>query len=310
MEPNQVGFPGSLDLQIYAPADFQDSEITRPPETYLDTGSQTPATIHSSVISNVLHRHTRELRDRHVNAVTYTQNWKRKVRDFFLKGNESVLSFLTKPVSSHPTLGQVEQLIRRYSKIEPEAFNASNKILKDLVTDLSGIDTTSLIEEKIGESIHTFVGRVHAVYELYRELQEQTMQNDVLLKAKINTLDKIQPRMMTLMELSVNEESAELEAQIEKYLQRVYSENNPEEAYKNTLILYKKFLAVKELLGMLRLSSSPDKEPICGICLDETVLYALVPCGHTLCDNCVRRQVGHCFICRQPVRERIKIYFT
>jgi len=80
----------------YAPADFADSEVTRPSETYLDSGSQAPATIFSSAITNTQATHFRDVRDRHVNPVTYAQNWKRKIRDLFHHGNEEVLGFLAK----------------------------------------------------------------------------------------------------------------------------------------------------------------------------------------------------------------------
>jgi Zinc finger, C3HC4 type (RING finger) len=270
----------------YAPADFADSEITRPSETYLDSGSQAPATIFSSAITNTQATHFRDVRDRHVNTVSYAQNWKRKIRDLFHHGNEDVLGFLAKPLSAHPTLG------------------------RDLVADLSGTNMNTVVEEILGESLHTFVGKIHKVYDLYREILDQTSQTDLRLRNKVYALDKIQPRLVTLMELGSSENTAELERQIELYLKSIYDQNNPEEEYKASLQLYKKFLVVKELVGMLRLSAGADREPICGICLNETVIYAVVPCGHTYCDTCSKKQYTQCFMCRQTIRDRIKIFFT
>ena len=293
----------------YAPADFADSEITRPSETYLDSGSQAPATIFSSAILNTQATHFRDVRERHVNTATYAQNWKRKIRDLFHHGNEEVLRFLAKPLSAHPTLGRVEQLIRRYSKPDDERIR-DKTILRDLVADLSGTNMNTMVEEVIGESLHTFVGKIHKVYELYREILDQACQADIRLRNKVHALDKIQPRLVTLMELGSAENTAELERQIELYLKSIYDQNNPEEDYKESLQLYKKFLVVKELVGMLRLSAGPEREPICGICLNETVLYAVVPCGHTYCDPCSKKQYTQCFMCRQTIRDRIKIFFT
>ena len=293
----------------YAPADFADSEMTRPSETYLDSGSQAPATIFSSAILNTQATHFRDVRDRQVNPVTYTQNWKRKIRDLFHHGNEEVLGFLAKPISSHPTLGPVEQLIRRYSKPDDERIR-DKTVLRDLVADLSGTNMNTMVEEVIGESLHSFVGKVHKVYDLYREILQETCQADIRLRNKVHALDKIQPRLVTLMELGSTENTAELERQIELYLKSIYDQNNPEEDYKASLQLYKKFLVVKELVGMLRLSAGADREPICGICLNDTVLYAVVPCGHTYCDPCSKKQYTQCFMCRQTIRDRIKIFFT
>jgi Zinc finger, C3HC4 type (RING finger) len=293
----------------YAPADFADSEITRPSETYLDSGSQAPATIFSSAVTNTQATHFRDVRERHVNTATYAQSWKRKIRDLFHHGNEEVLGFLAKPLSAHPTLGRVEQLIRRYSKPDDERIR-DKTILRDLVADLSGTNMNTMVEEVIGESLHTFVGKIHKVYELYREILDQTCQADIRLRNKLHALDKIQPRLVTLMELGSAENTAELERQIELYLKSIYDQNNPEEDYKASLQLFKKFLVVKELVGMLRLSAGADREPICGICLNDTVLYAVVPCGHTYCDPCSKKQYTQCFMCRQTIRDRIKIFFT
>jgi hypothetical protein len=306
-------FENTLLLQAYAPANFLDSEETRPHETWLDSGSQAPATLYSSVISNTTHIHSKAIRDRHTMPVVYAMAWKRKVRDLFVKGNEAVLGFLTKPLASHPTMGQTEQLIRRYSRLEHVREGNAQMLLKDIVTDLSGENRFDFIESKlanyVGGTTSDFVKQVDVVYAMYREVLEEIVTNDVKLKDKLNVLDKIQPRLKMLLDLDSTSDTQELEDKIEAYLKNVYEQNNPEAEYTKSLSLYKKFLVLKELVGMIRLSSSADREPICGICLNETVMFALVPCGHTFCEACSRRQVI-CYMCRTQCREKVKIFFT
>lgn len=305
----------NMELMAYAPADFQDSETTRPPESYLDSGSQSPATIYSSTISNTLQRQVRELRDRVATPAQLSNSWKKKVRDMFLRGNETVLKFLTKPVASNPLYNQIEQLIRRYSRAD--APNGStNQLLVDYVSDLSGVDL-EFLNARLGAKVKptasitsNFAEQVRELYEVYRELMDQIAEKDTILKTKVYALDKIQPRLVMLLDLGVSEETAELQRQIELYLESVYKENNPEQEYRELLALYKKFLLVRDLVNLLRLSASPDKEPICGICLSETVQYVLVPCGHTYCESCSRRQSMQCFMCRQGTHSKIKIFFT
>lgn len=311
------GFDDRIILANYAPADFQDSEETRPPESYLDSGSQAPATIYSSVITNTGNFHNRQIRDRHVMPTVYTGSWKRKVRDLFVQGSEAVLGWLAKPLASHPTLGQAELLIRRYSRSELTNREANSHMnLRDIVTDLSGEISTEFVERELDKSrdisgnISRFVAQTHALYMLYKEVLEEIALNDATMKEKLVTLDKIQPRLKMLLELGPMSESATLEASIERYMKEVFAANSPEAEYKKALRLYKKFLVVKDMIAMLRLSSSADREPICGICLNETVSFVLVPCGHTFCDTCSKRQIMQCYMCRQPSRERIKIYFT
>jgi len=311
------GLPGdafqNMAIMEYAPADFPDSEDTRPPESYLDSGSQSPATIYSSVINNALQRQVRETRDRHSGPVNYGNNWKKKIRDIFLQGNDTTLAFLTRTTGSHPTIGQVENLIRRFSR--NEVVGQPNQLLKDLVGDLSGVDATSFLTErlrgKIQENpIQSLADQVREVYEVYRELMEQIHTVELRLRQKLNVLDKIQPRLVMLLELGVNQTTTELQTQIETYLTSVYDENCPESEYKEMLILYKKLMTVRDLLMLLRISSGPEKEPICGICLNDPVTHVLVPCGHTYCDGCVRRQARQCFVCRQAANQAVRVFFT
>lgn len=307
-------YENSLEITAYAPADFPDSEMTRPPESYLDSGSQSPATIYSSTIQNTLQRHIRDVRDRFCPPVSYSNNWKKKIRDVFIRGNENVLGFLTKPISNHPTLGQTEQLIRRFSRQDPPQ-GQSQLILRDLVKDISGVDTTAEILERLQakqqeNTLVTLNEQVHEIYELYRETLEKIAEKDILLKQKITTLDKIQPRLVMLLDLGVNETTSDLQNNIEKYLETVYESNNPEQEYKELLILYKKFYTLRDAVNLLRLSASSDREPICGICLNDSVTYALVPCGHTYCDQCSKRQMMQCYMCRQNSSQRVKLFFT
>jgi hypothetical protein len=303
----------NMAIMEYAPADFPDSEDTRPPESYLDSGSQSPATIYSSVINNALQRHVRETRDRHTGPVNYQNNWKKKIRDVFLQGNETTLAFLTKTTGSHPTIGQVENLIRRFSR--NEVLGQPNQLLKDLVGDLSGVDATSFLADRLRgklqeNPIQSLADQVRELYEVYRELMEKIAVVDMRLRQKLNILDKVQPRLVMLLELGVNETTTELQAQIETYLTSVYQENCPEPEYKELLILYKKLLTVRDLVQLLRLSAGHEKEPICGICLNDVVTHVLVPCGHTYCDSCVRRQARQCFVCRQGASQAIRVFFT
>jgi hypothetical protein len=303
----------NMAIMEYAPADFPDSEDTRPPESYLDSGSQSPATLYSSVINNALHRHVRDIKDRHQSPVNYVNSWKKKIRDVFLNGNETTMGFLVRTSASHPTIGQVETLIRRFSR--NEIVGPPNQILKDLVADLSGVDATSFLVDRLREKqtdspIPTLVDQVREIYEIYREIMDQINDLEVSLRKKLTTLDKIQPRLVMLLELGVNESTTDLQANIETYLKNIYTENNPEPEYKELLFLYKKFITVRDIVTLLRISAGPEKEPICGICLNDSVTHVLVPCGHTYCDGCVRRQQRQCFVCRQGASQAIRIFFT
>jgi hypothetical protein len=306
----------SMELASYAPADFEDSEATRPPESYLDSGSQSPATIYSSTVSNILQKQARDIRDRAIPPAQYGSNWRKRIRDIFMRGNETTLKFLTKPIASNAQYSQIENLIRKYSRPDVQNITNTQQLLQDYVSDLSGIDAEFVnvrLAAKVKPDLsagQNLAEQVKELYEMYRELMEQIGEKDTRLKGKLALLDKIQPRLTMLLDLGVSEETKELQRQIEVYLETVYRENNPEPEYRELLVLYKKFIYVRDLVTLLRLSASPDKEPICGICLNDTVGFVLVPCGHTYCEMCVRRQSASCFMCRQPTSNKVKIFFT
>jgi hypothetical protein len=49
----------------------------------------------------------------------------------------------------------------------------------------------------------------------------------------------------------------------------------------------------------------------CGICLKNPIDTAMVPCGHTICEECLLKtqNITECFVCRQHVTSMMKLYF-
>ena len=75
--------------------------------------------------------------------------------------------------------------------------------------------------------------------------------------------------------------------------------------YINTV---QKYAILREILMPQRTSLLTTNDPICCICMTETVVIVFTPCGHTFCTNCSKRSVV-CHICRQMVTNRVRIYF-
>ena len=46
----------------------------------------------------------------------------------------------------------------------------------------------------------------------------------------------------------------------------------------------------------------------CIICLDNTISYCCVPCGHVYCYDCIDK-TNNCYICRGIIRNKIKLFF-
>ena len=127
---------------------------------------------------------------------------------------------------------------------------------------------------------------------------------------KLDTLDSINKKVNGIMNLGENEHLETLYASTEKYLEKLFQQQEIEKDYNDIIETYNKFLYYKNIVKLIRFSEVTEKEPLCSICFDETVSFITVPCGHTFCSNCVLRQGTSCALCRCNIREKVKIYFS
>jgi hypothetical protein len=111
------------------------------------------------------------------------------------------------------------------------------------------------------------------------------------------------------MELQENEATAELVASLEKYLATSFRETDIETSYKNILRLYQRHLYLREALQAFKVAQE-SHEPMCPICLEESVGTAISPCGHTFCSTCCKKMVNECGMCRGRIRDRLKLFFA
>ena len=130
------------------------------------------------------------------------------------------------------------------------------------------------------------------------------------MKGKLDRFDRIQGRIIHLFEIDPNESYDDLMKATEAYLKRVFEGNMIEDCYKTLIQAYRRFAILRDVVSMTRTLLAQESEPICSICLDESVSYVLTPCGHTLCQTCMRRQNGQCFMCRVIIKDKVKLFFS
>jgi hypothetical protein len=299
----------TTDITGFSPADFQDAEDMRPLEVQMDitgTGSFTP---YSQLVNNVLQRHLAEVKDKSGNP-SASSNWKRRFRDFMTSRNEDIVTFLKKPLASGTPLSRAEAFLQKFGRND---FNPTHASLQTTFLDASGVSLLPQIEEElkaVGPSsprqIHE---QVRFLYDKYREAGDDCLKQENALKLRLDTLDKTYQKIISFCELPVNDDSEQLAASVEVYLKKIMKDNTIEEQYAATVAAYRRFACLKEMIQFLRFTELQDKEPLCSICLNEPVSFALSPCGHTLCATCVKRQVSTCYMCRAHIRDRIKLYF-
>jgi Zinc finger, C3HC4 type (RING finger) len=296
---------------LFSPADFADADDTRPAAAIFDIGGSGQTAPYSVAMNAILGKHSDEIRAKAASGLSLPNGWKKRLRDFMAKKNTDLLDFLNVNLSSHPTLGKGEQILRKFGS---PSVHPGHPSLRDIVLDVSGADTIAALREdfrklRTDDELKDFLGGVKFIFDQYREAGEEALRHEAILREKMATFDKIQSRISALFEIEPNEKFQPLMEATEAYLGHIFQMNQIEDTYKGLISAYRKFLVLRDVVLMMRTIQSTENEPVCCICIQEAVQFTITPCGHTFCQTCVRKQSGSCFFCRGPIREKIKLFF-
>jgi Zinc finger, C3HC4 type (RING finger) len=299
------------DTGPFSPADFEDAYDALPAGAAFDIGGNGSSTPYGNAINAIVTKQMEEIRSKTVSALALPGGWKKRFREFINKKNSDLVDFLQISVPNHPIMGPAEILLRRFGNPQVHSGHPS---VKDFVIDSSGADHVPAINEAVDKARGQETGlKAHAIatqyiYDQYRQAGEEILVQQSLLKAKLEKLDRIQGRLSILFEIDMNEAHTQLLESVEVYLKKVFEENQISVEYGALITAYKRFITLRDTVQMMR-SSAVESEPMCSICLADTVSYTMTPCGHTFCQNCVRRQGNSCPMCRTQIKERVRIYF-
>ena len=307
--PDLGGMSGSL----YAPAEFGDAEDSQPPAAALDIGGGGSATPYSLAVGNLVQKHMEEIRGKAVAAVASTSlgPWKRRLRDFLALKNNDLLDFLKVAPTTHTTLGPGETLLRRFGNPNVSPNHPS---VRDMVMDASGEDVGADVNAMLNGlwkegGVKDYAIQTVALFEEYRVAGDKVLTAQAALKVKLERMDKIQGKLSVLFDIGKNEKLPPLMEASEAFLGEIFRENQIEEEYKALIAAYRRFVVLREIVTTARSVLAQESEPLCSICFQNSVAWAFVPCGHTLCTDCSRRQSGTCYMCRRSIKEKIQIFF-
>jgi len=286
----------------YASADFPDAEMSRPLE--IENYS------YSTAISNAVSKHYSELKEKSSESVELI--WKKKIREFLLLKNDKLVEYLTTKIKNHPVLGKAENFFQLFGK---QSMNYNNNTIHEIRFDISGAETTNEVvdnacKEKGFQSLESYMKQTQFLFDLYKETGENILNEELRLAIKLEHFDSIQSSLKVLNNLKPNDSFEAMMNSVQNYLETLFNENNFEENYKTIIELYRKFIGLRDIVQVVRKRESMESEPLCSICFTDKISYAFVPCGHTFCPNCVKRQALQCSICRSQIKERLKIYFS
>jgi hypothetical protein len=304
----------SPNMSGFSPADFLDAEETRPTELLLDPTGNGISTPYTTVVNNTLYRHLGEVREQNIPPSNIPPSWRKKLREFMTTKNEDLLSFMSKRLPESSPLHRVENFMKKYGRAEGIITNNNGN--KDKFIDISGADRVLYLDDletqlqEHGKSKYVeVIQQVKFMIDSYRETGEKIIQFENTLKSKLDLLDKAVTKLAAITNLGQNAAFPALIQSVQEYVNIIFEENQIEATYKELVQAYKKLFFLREALQFLWSLEGAQREPLCAICFNEPIQFALVPCGHTFCATCCKRQITACYICRVSVRERIKLFF-
>jgi uncharacterized protein (DUF1697 family) len=317
-EMSSFSLMDSVSSGPWAPVDFADAEDSRPTAAHMEALGGNQDAI-QGIVQQTLSRHITEVVPPQVSPQlssysTHTNNWRKRLREMMIRQNETVLNFLFRPASEHAVTGPVEQALRRYA-IRQDIDVHSLRNFKDCLEDLSGYqaihtEIEGTVLSKGPSTLPQIRSQVNALIELYKETGEKLLDTENQLKMRLEKIDKIQRRVSTVIELQTNEGTPDLVEALENYMKISFRDMQVESIYKSLLHLYLKHITLREAILLYKTSNQLSSEPLCPICITESVGTAITPCGHTFCHTCARRMVNECGVCRGRIKERIKLYFS
>lgn len=296
----------------FAPADFGSAEESAPTAVLFDIGGNGQPNPYTIAVGAMLNKQVEEMRGKAAAALNLNSTWKRRFREFMSKKNNELVDFMKVSVQSHPVFGRGEMLLRRFGN--PNG-NTTHPSVRDMILDASGETCLKEVDEALtalsGSGPLKDLGtHISAIYEMYKNAGEAALTAQNTLKIKLDRLDRIQGKLANLFEIEVNDKYEPLMMANEEYLRKIFEDADIEADYTATVEAYRKFLTLRETLMMTKAMTSLESQPMCSICIEESVSYALNPCGHTFCQSCIKKHTTNiCFICRTTIRDKIKLFF-
>ena len=270
-----------------------------------------------STVSNILSKHCTEVKLLSEDMIqTSSHLSKKKLKELITKQNNEIFSFMAHSSKVPESLGVAETIFRRYGREIPSIkIQPTSLIADDLKLDVTLDRTLSefndeLVKHRTIDGVCDYISQTRWLSGQYKTIGEEVLRLETILFQKIDLLDKLHQRIPMITSLTHNEALADLVDSFSKYAESVYESSHFEENYHQLVEAYKKWNVCRELLSVQSVMKKDSTEPPCSICLLESISYTIVPCGHTYCGGCSKKQNTTCFICRGPIRERVKLYFA
>ncbi len=267
-----------------------------------------------STLRNLLGKEAQELKeqvDTLVPKVTHAQQVRKSFREWYGREQLHLLEFLESPLTNKTNVSQVLTIVKRFGRAD---YSSAKTKVKDLVLDLSCNSVYESLQTEFNldkpATFLTWTQQTKMLIDRWKlaasdlEIVERRLETQFIL------FSDIQKRVQMLLVLPNGEGYEALLASMEAYLKAQFQEHTLESTYQCYLLALKRLLIISDAMATIRTLVNTPLEPMCPICFSEPVSLAYEPCGHTLCIHCSTRQGHICPVCRTPIRDKLKLYFS
>ena len=284
-----------LGSNLFASANFLDNDAGASDDQFLNLfgGIQI-----ETVIENLLESIMNMIEDGEMDTNTKLRDLRIKFLEFASKGYNTAIEELVKPLDTNGTVILMKDVIDSLNRVD---FNPSSQgHFRDLLIDISGASNNySDLEERIFAATEQYKLAYVALFEADKEVREVASKFKMVAK-----------KIDDFMNLESNSASLDMYKSFANYLMIYFKNTNLLDKFNIYVRAYREFTRLRKIIKASNISSSEDTSPLCSICISHSVTYTLNPCGHTFCHSCAHKQLGHCFICRTKISNRLKLYFS
>jgi len=267
----------------------------------------------STAVKNLTIRHAQEIRET-IDPIQprIGQNIKKAFRDFFIRESTTIFEFLERPLTEAQTVGQAYQILKRFGKGE---YTGNKNKLRDLVLEVNSTEIYASIQLSLQTCTNDnimlqWIQQTRSIIDQWRKATIEYSEAERKLQEHCAIFDDLYKRTQTLLQLPISEGYDDMIESTQKYLKNTFDKHDIENDYNKLIDSLKKISILTDMFSTIRQMVNASSEPLCSICIQNIVGFVSIPCGHTFCESCSNRQTMTCYICRVPVRERAKIYFS
>jgi hypothetical protein len=265
----------------------------------------------STIMRNLLMFQTQDIREAAkltVPRVSATQTIKKTFREFYQKETQGIFQFLDAPLA--PTIQRSREILKRFGRAD---YSSQRVKTRDLLLDVNitdAVDSLSPIFAKPSQDLAGWITHTRGLIDSWRHATSDLATAEAKLSGHLALFSDIHAKVKAILTLPEGEGYSEFTKAAEDYIRNTFHIHKLEAVYHEYLQSLKKVCVLVDALAAVRAIVNTPSEPLCSVCFVEPVALASVPCGHTFCSTCGSRQSITCYICRAPVEDRLKIYFS